>query len=167
MIAEEVINSTNADSPLRTKKPVKIDTKLAQKQGSVYSKSNEENSSQKMGSSEIKTDHQVSVSKSSMVVPGTPEVISTKFLLNRNDSSKHSHEDTKSDIEKVKKFRSEKPIKDLLKYDTNSSAINLLSPHNSSNFVKSKRKTSDARHQLHHDGASIVSANLSSEMGTA
>jgi hypothetical protein len=141
-------------------KPEPIDIELAKKHRRDYNNSNCE-SSNKGESSRNQPDQ--NIIKPVKIIASTPEVNSKKFIIGTQDSS---NEEEKSDKDKVSKFTSGKQIKNLLKFDSNSSAINLLSPNNQSNFMKSKRKASGGMHG-HPDGASIVSANLSSEMGTA
>lgn len=145
-------------------KPAPIDTELAKKENSVHSKSNDASS----GSPVLKDLKSANVPLNPIRMDiHTPEISSKKSLLVTTEENKSSNDDVGSEKGKKgpSKFKSEAPIKNLLKYDTNSSAINLLSPNNSSSIIKGKRKATG--HSAHQDGASIVSANLSSEMGTA
>jgi len=151
------------------KKPESIDTKLA----------NKEDSFKRGGDLEIKSSQPVKLDKqlipaedkANSMITKTPDNTQYKSLLITNEGNKSSTEDidSKKENNKMAKFKSEAPIKGLIKYDTNSSAINLLSPHNDEQFNTGKRKYGGnyGSQVLHPDGTSIVSANLSSEKGTA
>ena len=160
---EEVKLTESAKSSSKPQEKVEpMDTEIVQKQESIECKEADQ--------SMTKINEEIDDTSFEQVknAPETPELSSKKSNFTSSGVTSNlldGHKSEKINIALVK-MKSEEPIKNLHKSDTNSSAINLLSPNNSSTLVKNKRKTSGISH-FHQDGASIISANLSSDMGTA
>lgn len=170
--SKSVIESKREESIIENpvKAQLNFEPQPEQNQISANSKTDNDALTSHKASTDIDNNYLIMVPK----IPDTqtPEITSKK-RLSINTSQKIASQDECGSADahrndKIHKFKSEAPIKNLLKYDTNSSAINLLSPsHNAAFKTKGVRKPSGHYHGFHQDGASIVSANLSSDMGTA